>query len=317
MSVTTTVITLLAQLYDIVQFRLPPGPKFVPINWVLNTQKFGCWIWLLCLMIYYDNWSRGAWIYFFLHGTYGLSWIVKDLVFPDVTFRQKVTFGSALILILVLITYLLPGYQMMSRVADNNPSKERIITACVCYIVGIFLMIGADLQKNYILKLGGGLISTGFFKTTRNPNYLGEMLIYSSFAIICGRWEFWMINIFVWLTLFLPRMVIKDISLAKKKGWENYDSYMLLPKLSSSHLDNFIIYSSLAILGLMLYKSCMCESNFSKCQCMEELSTLLKFYQTPSLANLTKDLKAIISCFGDIELFTLPSYSVNFMKSYL
>ncbi|CAN0583287.1 unnamed protein product [Ectocarpus sp. 12 AP-2014] len=39
----------------------------------------------------------------------------------------------------------------------------------------MFLMIGADCQKYYTLKLAPGkLITTGFFKYVRSPNYLGE-----------------------------------------------------------------------------------------------------------------------------------------------
>ena len=81
--------------FDWVSYSLPPGPRFLPMNWLVNTQKFGVWVIVFCMMIYYDNWSRGAWIYLTLHGSYGLAWCIKDIVFPDSSFQTKVTLPSA------------------------------------------------------------------------------------------------------------------------------------------------------------------------------------------------------------------------------
>ena len=140
------------------------------------------------MMIYYGNFSLGAWIYLVLHGSYGMLWVFKDLVFPDKTFQIKITFVSTIVLAIVLLLYFLPGYQMASGIADNNPSIERIIVAFTSYLFGLFLMIGSDLQKYYCLKYRPGkLIDYGFFKITRNPNYFGEVLIYNSFAIIVNK----------------------------------------------------------------------------------------------------------------------------------
>ena len=206
-------------------------------------------------MIYYDNWSRGAWLYLFLHGSYGITWVIKDLVFPDVSFQTKVTLFSGIMTSLLLAMYLLPGFQMISGIANNEPSLDRIITAVTVYFIGQFLMSGADCQKYYTLKNKKGLISTGLFKLTRNPNYLGEVFIYSSFAIIVDRWEFWGVLWFVWAALFFPRMLVKDLSLSKKEGWKEYDSYMFFPKFSSCWCDNLILYSLIFGIGLTMYAS--------------------------------------------------------------
>ena len=45
-------------------------------------------------------------------------------------------------------------------------------------------MIASDCQKNITLKLRQGLITDAMFKYVRHPNYLGEMMIYTSFALI-------------------------------------------------------------------------------------------------------------------------------------
>jgi len=239
------------------QEKLPPGPAFIPMNWIINTQKFGCWIFVLILMIYFDNYSTGCWIYIALHGSYGMCWIIKDFTFPDKTFQSNVTISSAIILAALLGMYLLAGYQMTSRMANNEPSLERILISFVMYFVGLFLMIGSDIQKYFILKYrqANSLIDYGFFKITRNPNYLGETMIYYSFAIIVDRWEFWFVLWTIHLAVFVPRMLIKDKSLSKKDRWDEYDSYLFFPKFSSCCLDNFIIYSFVIVLGLLIYTS--------------------------------------------------------------
>ena len=124
------------------------------------------------------------------------------------------------------------------------------------YVLGLFLMIGADLQKYYVLKYrpkGKHLINDGFFRITRNPNYLGEILIYNSFAIIVNRSEFWVILAFAYTIVFGVRMLIKDLSLSKKPGWKQYDSYLLLPKFSTSCVDNYIIYLAISVVIYLLY----------------------------------------------------------------
>ena len=51
------------------------------------------------------------------------------------------------------------------------------------------------------------------FKYCRNPNYLGEILVYLSFAMTVGKIEAYCIPAFVWLTIFTLNMHCKDLSL--------------------------------------------------------------------------------------------------------
>jgi Protein of unknown function (DUF1295) len=48
----------------------------------------------------------------------------------------------------------------------------------------MFLHFVGDAQKYYTLRFWSGLIEDGLFARTRNPNYLGETLIYISFATV-------------------------------------------------------------------------------------------------------------------------------------
>ena len=45
-------------------------------------------------------------------------------------------------------------------------------------------MLGSDGQKYFMLREKKGLIFDGFNKKTRNPNFLGEIMLYASFNVI-------------------------------------------------------------------------------------------------------------------------------------
>jgi len=54
---------------------------------------------------------------------------------------------------------------------------------------------------------------------TRNPNYLGEIMLYLSFATLGGVMISYYILITAWVTLFGFNMYAKELSLRKKDGW--------------------------------------------------------------------------------------------------
>lgn len=110
----------------------------------------------------------------------------------------------------------------MSGKGINNPTPLRVFTCVFSYAIGLLLMIGSDVQKNLTLKFQKGLITTGYNQRTRNPNYLGEILIYSSFAAATGHIISYSIVLFAFVVLFQSNMMAKEISLAKKDGWNLY-----------------------------------------------------------------------------------------------
>lgn len=79
-------------------------------------------------------------------------------------------------------------------------------------------MLVADAQKFYTLKYKSGLISEGVFAYNRNPNYFGEICIYSAFALLTGVWSAWLPNIIMWSSFFAMNMYLKDISISRKPG---------------------------------------------------------------------------------------------------
>jgi len=61
-----------------IMFELGPGPKFIPFNQNINVNKGSIPIIILALMIYYQNFSSGMWMYFAMHSCYGIFWVAKN-----------------------------------------------------------------------------------------------------------------------------------------------------------------------------------------------------------------------------------------------
>ena len=121
------------------------------------------------------------------------------------------------------------------------PSPPLIATAISMNILGVFLHFSSDAQKYYTLKYKSGLITEGFFARCRNTNYLGEIFIYFSFALLVQHWlPFVILGLFAAI-IFVPNMLKKDKSLSRYGEFENYkaNSGLLLPKLwgNSSQAD--------------------------------------------------------------------------------
>ncbi len=68
----------------------------------------------------------------------------------------------------------------------------------------------SDAQKYFFLKLKKGLLIDGMYKYTRNPNYLGEIMIYGGLAIFLGNKLIYLMLIFIWTFIFGLNMISKD-----------------------------------------------------------------------------------------------------------
>jgi steroid 5-alpha reductase family enzyme len=116
-------------------------------------------------------------------------------------------------------------------------------------------MLLADSQKYYTLKYKKGLISDGVMKYTRNPNYLGEMMIYGSFVLLVNDTISYICVIQVWCSLFVLRMWMKERSFRIKEGWKEYkeQSWILIPKINGRLIDSMIFYGLVAGIGIYAF----------------------------------------------------------------
>jgi protein-S-isoprenylcysteine O-methyltransferase Ste14 len=230
-----------------------PGPR-IPPRYIINAFKGSMLPFCLALILLYGNSSFRATLYTGLHGSYGIIWILKDYIFGDKNFATPATIASN-----VFIGIGLCLYQIIAFLAISGERPEigmaRAFMAILSYAVGLFLMIGSDAQKYWTLKFRPGLINDGFFRSTRNPNYLGEVLIYLAFGITAQSYIAYGILLTFWLAVFVPRMLGKDRSLARKKEFPIYASTsgLFFPKFLADPLaDRALWGTAVALLASLI-----------------------------------------------------------------
>ena len=208
-------------------------------------------------MIHFNNFNPGCWLYLGLHGSYGLVWVLKSYTISDICLQQPLRILNSIATALVLILYWIPAYLQVTGQGIQYPSQARIALCVFLIITGSALMVGSDTQKNITLMHKKGLIKDGFFKYTRSPNYLGEIMIYSSFAICVGIPKIYVLFIAMWVILLGTFIYTKEKSNSTKKGWDSYTacSWALLPKIvpSSSWL-SIEVYLVMLVISYNLYQ---------------------------------------------------------------
>jgi len=150
------------------------GPRPWKFAWVINFQKAGTFVFLLALIIYYRNTSTAVWIYTAMQGSYGLVWILKDTAFPDPNWQRRITVGGGINAFLgVLGWYWVFGWLLISGVSQPNYPLPDFVWYCLCIslcITGSAIMIAADAQKYFTLRVQRGLITDGMHRYVRHPN---------------------------------------------------------------------------------------------------------------------------------------------------
>ena len=202
------------------------------LKYPINLHKGLTFIFVLSLMFYFNVFHESIWLYLALHGTYGILWIAKDLLFPDKQWDRKVSIGYGLFTFFGLTLYWISPLIIVWKPQPLSP--ELMAGVVTLNIAGVFLHFGSDAQKYFSLKYNSGkLITEGFFKRTRNANYLGELMIYLSFALLSQHWVPILVIILFFSVVFVPNMVKKDRSLSRYTEFEVYkkSSGFFLPKL--------------------------------------------------------------------------------------
>ena len=100
----------------------------------------------------FNNYTPAMYLYLFLHGSYGILWVLKDIFFPDPRFKIQLTLGSLILIFLFLTLYWLIPVPLAAGLGVSEPSTARIILLIVMYISGLILMLGSDYQKYVALK---------------------------------------------------------------------------------------------------------------------------------------------------------------------
>ncbi|GMI48273.1 hypothetical protein TrCOL_g8993 [Triparma columacea] len=227
---------LITPLVDFLQYGINsyiPTPYFGKICYIVNLQKCGTAFMCLYLMSVFDTFDHlPSWIYLSLHGTYGMLWCLKELIFPDPSWQRPATLLDHVV---AFVGILGPYWYMSYSINSNRTTCSMpVIALCVSvHTLGCVLMMASDSQKYFVLKAKKGLIEDGWFGYCRNTNYLGEMMIYGSYAAMAQDKIAWGILIYAWTLMFGRNIMGKEERFPLKRGGDVYveSSGMLFPDL--------------------------------------------------------------------------------------
>jgi steroid 5-alpha reductase family enzyme len=192
------------------------------LKYFIDTNKGITFIFILAMMAVYHQWQNPtAWVYLALHGTYGLLWVLKSNIFPDVSWERKTSLWFGLVSWFSLVLYWFPGWWIMWKGVTAPPWLMALAISLNAF--GTFFVFAGDMQKFTALKLRPGeLITDGLFRLSRNVNYFGEFLVYTGFALLAMVWfAFLPLAAFI-ITFWIPNMVRKDKVLAALPGFPEY-----------------------------------------------------------------------------------------------
>lgn len=197
----------------------------------IDSHKVATGVAILGIMAWYDMWQNTtAWVYFGLHGAYGVMWALKSHYFGDKQWEQKTGIGYGLVILFGLTGYWSAPYIILSTGFEAQPWY---LGLCIfTFVIGVFFHFTADMQKHITLTLRPGqLITSGVWAKCRNPNYFGELLIYLGFTALAQHWF-----PLVWLgiiiaVIWVPNMIKKDKSLSRYDEFSTYkkQSKLLIP----------------------------------------------------------------------------------------
>ena len=183
------------------------------------------------LIWYFHQWENTtAWIYLALHGSYGIMWVLKSMIFPDKTWEAKCSIWYGLYIWGGLTLYWISPFIIMSTPVYNSPMYLGLMVAI--FAMGIFFHYAADMQKHAYLKLKPGeLITDGLMSRCRNTNYFGELLIYLSFALLSRHWIPIVVLVSFMIIIWIPNMRRKDKSLSRYPEYAEYKkrSSLMIP----------------------------------------------------------------------------------------
>lgn len=188
----------------------------------IDAHKGVTGLFVLLLIALYDQWDNPtAWVYLALHGGYGALWVLKSRIFPDKQWAQPTGLAYGLVIWGGLSLYWLAPWLLMARGVQAPPWY---LGGCVAlYALGVFLHFAADMQKHTCLRLRPGeLLTDGLWARVRNPNYLGELLIYLGFGLLAMHWAPVVVLLLFVLFVWLPNMRRKDRALARYPEFAAY-----------------------------------------------------------------------------------------------
>ena len=194
----------------------------------IDFHKGITFLYILGLIYFYSAFDNVAiWVYLGLHGTYGVLWVMKSMIFPDKSWEEDTGLIYGLVILIGLSLYWISPWIIVSGYFTNGQMvvipNWLISVVIFSFGSGVFLHFSSDMQKYTTLKLNPGqLITDGLFQKSRNMNYVGEFLIYLSFSLLSMHWlPILILAVFI-SVVWVPNMIKKDSSLSRYEGFAEY-----------------------------------------------------------------------------------------------
>ena len=194
----------------------------------IDFHKGITFLYILGLLYFYSAFDNVAiWVYLGLHGTYGVLWVMKSMIFPDKSWEEDTGLIYGLVILIGLSLYWISPWIIVSGYFTNGQMvvipNWLISVVIFSFGSGVFLHFSSDMQKYTTLKLNPGqLITDGLFQKSRNMNYVGEFLIYLSFSLLSMHWlPILILAVFI-SAVWVPNMIKKDSSLSRYEGFAEY-----------------------------------------------------------------------------------------------
>ena len=203
----------------------------------IDIHKGITFFYILFLIQSFDQWvNYTIWVYFAIHGSYGFMWVMKSKIFPDKSWNKNVSFVYGLYTWFGLSLYWISPLIIVTGYFNNGIPIEAepwlLAVSIFMFSIGVFLHFTSDMQKYTILNIKSNtLITYGLFEKCRNINYFGELLIYSSFALLSMHWlPFAILGLFL-IIIWIPNMYKKDKSLSRHESFNEYkiNSKLFIP----------------------------------------------------------------------------------------
>ena len=193
----------------------------------IDFAKSITWLVVLGLIYYFNQFDNiTAWIYFCLHGSYGIMWVMKSKIFPDKNWEKKAGILYTILIIFGLMVYWAPAFIITMN--SHEASLEVIVSAIILFSFGIYYHFASDMQKYIYLKYNSGLITDGLWEQCRHPNYFGETILWwGIYLIAVGGEAYWTVVGPALLTFLLLR--ISGVTLLEKglnKSRPDYHKYV-------------------------------------------------------------------------------------------
>ncbi|OAO13794.1 DUF1295 domain containing protein [Blastocystis sp. ATCC 50177/Nand II] len=187
---------------------------------------------------------------------------------PDLAFEKDCTIGSSIAaFVLILIPYWVAPY-LIAAGYTTAPSYPVMAFCVLLHTLGVAVMMVSDAQKYYTLQHKKQLITDGMYRYIRSPNYLGEVMIYSSYALLANHWLPWLILLYVWSSVFATRIITKEKRMERYPEWKSYKARTncIVPikffmhffqkakdDVLATFMDNFVTILPFVLLGLSIY----------------------------------------------------------------